>query len=92
MLGDTICVKGFVYHKVYLLVCDHTNGSMACGRKGDFLRTVTDAEDDMQLLWQAFPAAGGRDRTTYMFAYADADRRRPSLEVSTPSTTVVCIY
>ncbi|KAK9789952.1 hypothetical protein WJX73_001292 [Symbiochloris irregularis] len=49
-------------------------------RRGDFLRTVTDAEDDMQLMWQAFPAAGGRDRTVYMFAYADADKRRPSIE------------
>ena len=35
----------------------------------------------MQLYWQSFPAAGGQDRTTYMFTYADADRRRPSLEV-----------
>lgn len=50
-------------------------------RRGDFLRTVTDGEDDMQLLWQAFPAAGGRDRTTYMFAYVDDNRHRPSLEV-----------
>ena len=51
-------------------------------RKGDFLRTITDAEDDLQLMWQAFPAAGGRERTIYMFAYCDADKRRPSLEVS----------
>ena len=35
----------------------------------------------MQLYWQSFPAAGGRDRTTYAFTYADIDRRRPSLEV-----------
>ena len=34
----------------------------------------------MQLFWEAFPAAGG-GRTTYMFAYADADKRRPSFEV-----------
>ena len=53
---------------------------MAC-RSGDFLRTITDIEEDMQLYWQSFPAAGGQDRTTYMFTYADADRRRPSLEV-----------
>ena len=33
-------------------------------------------------MWQAFPANGGRDRTTYMFAYADNARQRPSLEVS----------
>ena len=51
------------------------------GREGDFLRTISHIEDDMQLYWQSFPAAGGKDRTTYMFTYADADRRRPSLEV-----------
>lgn len=45
----------------------------------DFLYTFTDAENDMQLFWEAFPAAGG-GRTTYMFAYADADKRRPSFE------------
>ena len=35
----------------------------AC-RSGDLLRTFTDAEDDMQLYWEAFPAAGGSMRTT----------------------------
>lgn len=50
-------------------------------RSGDFLRTVTDAEDDLQLFWEAFPAEGGRARTTYMFCYCDPDRQRPSLEV-----------
>lgn len=49
-------------------------------RSGDFLRTITDAEEDMQLFWEAFPAEGGQARTFYMFAYCDADRRRPSLE------------
>lgn len=50
-------------------------------RTGDFLRTVTDAEDDMQLFWEAFPAEGGKARTTYLFAYCDTDRQRPSIEV-----------
>jgi lycopene cyclase CruP len=48
---------------------------------GDFLRSVDDASpaDDVSWLWEAFPAEGGAARTTYMFAYMDADRRRPSL-------------
>ncbi len=45
------------------------------------MRTVTDAEDDMQLFWQAFPAQGGAARTTYMFTYADCAKQRPSLQV-----------
>ncbi|KAK9806132.1 hypothetical protein WJX72_002795 [[Myrmecia] bisecta] len=48
-------------------------------RTGDLLYTMTDAAEDMQLFWEAFPAAGG-GRTTYMFTYADADQRRLSLE------------
>lgn len=36
--------------------------------------------DAVQYFWEAFPAGGGAgDRTTYMFAYLDADERRPSL-------------
>ncbi len=27
-------------------------------RSGDFLRTISDAKDDMQLFWEAFPAEG----------------------------------
>ena len=45
------------------------------------MRTVTDAEDDLQLFWQAFPAEGGAARTTYMFSYADCAKQRPSLQV-----------
>eukprot|EP00884_Botryococcus_braunii_P016459 jgi/Botrbrau1/3497/Bobra.341_2s0027.1 len=45
----------------------------------DFLRTITDSKDDMQLFWEAFPAEGGGARTTYCFTYVDNDRRRPSL-------------
>ena len=52
-------------------------------RNGDLLYTFTDAEDDMQLFWEAFPAAGG-GRTTYMFTYADADAKRPTFEVPHP--------
>ncbi len=54
-------------------------------RFGDFMRTVTDAEDDLQLFWQAFPAHGGAARTTYMFTYADCAKQRPSLQVRQPS-------
>ena len=50
-------------------------------RTADFMRTVTDAEDDLQLFWQAFPAEGGAARTTYMFSYADCAKQRPSLQV-----------
>ena len=53
-------------------------------RKSDFLYTFTDSEDDMQPFWEAFPAAGG-GRTTYMFSYADADKRRPDFQVNAPS-------
>jgi len=60
------------------------SGSGVC-RSGDFLRTISDAKDDMQLFWEAFPAEGGEARTTYMFCYCDTDRKRPSLEVTTPS-------
>ncbi|CAL5227327.1 g10267 [Coccomyxa viridis] len=61
-------------------------GSCASGfapehnRTADFMRTVTDAEDDLQLFWQAFPAEGGAARTTYMFSYADCAKQRPSLQ------------
>ncbi|CAN0211460.1 unnamed protein product, partial [Hapterophycus canaliculatus] len=35
----------------------------------------------VQYFWEAFPAGSGPgDRTTYMFAYMDADPRRTSLE------------
>ena len=51
-------------------------------RSADFMRTVTDADADLQLFWQAFPAEGGAARTTYMFIYADCAKQRPSLQVS----------
>ena len=31
-----------------------------------------------QLFWEAFPAAGGRERTAYMFTYTDAAPSRPT--------------
>lgn len=38
------------------------------------------SEGRHQYFWEAFPAGSGpRDRTTYMFAYQDADSRRDSL-------------
>ncbi|GAB4815041.1 hypothetical protein N2152v2_002087 [Parachlorella kessleri] len=43
----------------------------------DLLYTTRDSEDDLQLFWEAFPAAGG-NRTAYMFAYSDAEPGRPS--------------
>lgn len=57
------------------------------------MRTVTDAEDDLQLFWQAFPAEGGAARTTYMFSYADCAKQRPSLQVNMAAASrlrVVC--
>lgn len=46
----------------------------------DLLYTFTDAEQDMQLFWEAFPAESGQARTTYMFSYTDAEPSRPSFE------------
>jgi lycopene cyclase CruP len=34
----------------------------------------------MQVFWEAFPAEGGSSRTTYMFAYSDAEPERPTFE------------
>lgn len=49
---------------------------------GDVLATITDAEDDMQLFWEALPAEGaGTAKTTYAFAYCDSDKARPDLAV-----------
>ena len=54
---------------------------------GDVLATITDAEDDMQLFWEALPAEGAQGaRTTYAFAYCDDDKARPDLAVSFPSS------
>ena len=52
----------------------------APSRTGDFLHTFTDASEDMQLFWEAFPAEGGAARTTYMFTYCDTDKRRPTFQ------------
>ncbi len=66
------------------LLTNHLNPvltvSLALCRTSDLLCTCTDASSDLQPFWEAFPAAGG-GRTTYMFTYADADKRRPSFEV-----------
>ncbi len=53
-------------------------------RTADFLHTFTDAADDMQLFWEAFPAEGGAARTTYMFTYCDTDRQRPTFQARPP--------
>jgi lycopene cyclase CruP len=45
----------------------------------DLLVTIDDSQDDMQYFWEAFPAEGGKAKTVYMFAYADADPARPSM-------------
>ncbi len=34
----------------------------------------------LQTFWEAFPAEGGAARTTYMFAYSDAEPQRPTFE------------
>ena len=54
---------------------------------GEFLASrshasATGADRDVQWLWEQFPAAGGRARTLYQFAYVDAGAERPSLEAS----------
>jgi len=46
----------------------------------DLLMTIDDSENDMQLFWEAFPAAGGDMRTVYMFAYSDACPSRPGFK------------
>ena len=45
----------------------------------DLLVTIDDSQDDMQYFWETFPAEGGKSKTVYMFAYADADPARPSM-------------
>ena len=45
----------------------------------DLLVTIDDSQDDMQYFWEAFPAEGGKAKTVYMFAYADAHPERPSM-------------
>ena len=45
---------------------------------GDLLATFTPIQNHCQYFWEAFPARDGR--TTYLFTYLDADRRRFSLE------------
>lgn len=55
----------------------------ACNTSGDIIRTIepSDADNRLQLFWEAFPAGSGPgDRTTYMFSYMDADATRPSFE------------
>ncbi|XRA99395.1 hypothetical protein NFJ02_07g130940 [Pycnococcus provasolii] len=48
---------------------------------GDLIYTCTDATEQGQYFWEAFPAGSGADhRTTYMFSYLDASEHRPSLE------------
>jgi hypothetical protein len=49
-------------------------------RSADLLVTIDDSENDMQLFWEAFPAAGGDMRTVYMFAYSDACPSRPGFK------------
>ncbi|GIM04453.1 hypothetical protein Vretimale_9032, partial [Volvox reticuliferus] len=49
-------------------------------QSADLLYSLSHARHDMQLFWEAFPAEGGRARTTYMFAYSDAHPDRPSFE------------
>ena len=57
---------------------------------GDVLATITDAEDDMQLFWEALPAEGASTaKTTYAFAYCDSDKARPDLAVRIPTLSVV---
>ena len=45
----------------------------------DLLVTIDDSQRDMQYFWEAFPAEGGKSKTVYMFAYADADEGRPAM-------------
>ncbi len=45
---------------------------------GDLLVAFTPIQNHCQYFWEAFPARDGR--TTYLFTYLDADRRRFSLE------------
>jgi lycopene cyclase CruP len=51
----------------------------AANRSSDLLRSLGDADGDLQLFWEAFPAAGGAARTFYLFAYTTAEAARPPL-------------
>jgi lycopene cyclase CruP len=46
--------------------------------RGDLIVSFTPIQHQCQYFWEAFPARDGR--TTYLFTYLDADRRRFSLE------------
>lgn len=51
---------------------------------GDLIYSFTPIKDDRQYFWEAFPSqdlhgSKKESRTSYMFAYLDADPRRPSL-------------
>ncbi|KAG2488611.1 hypothetical protein HYH03_012928 [Edaphochlamys debaryana] len=46
----------------------------------DLLYSQDHVRNDMQMFWEAFPAEGGKARTTYMFAYSDAHPDRPTFE------------
>mmetsp|Transcript_11722 Transcript_11722/g.42822 ORF Transcript_11722/g.42822 Transcript_11722/m.42822 type:complete len:584 (-) Transcript_11722:2787-4538(-) len=63
---------------VCMVVGGCAEGPFPSNDTSDLLYTFKDAKDDMQIFWEAFPAADGR--TTYMFSYTDADQQRPSLE------------
>lgn len=58
----------------------HEGTPPAGNETGDLLYTFGDSFADVQMYWEAFPAEGGRARTTYMFTYCDAHASRPSLE------------
>ena len=66
--------------------------SPEANQTGDILATITDAEDDMQLFWEALPAEGARGaRTTYAFTYCDADKARPDLAVSSLAAFLISL-
>lgn len=49
-------------------------------RSADLLYSTSGVRNGLQLFWEAFPAAGGAARTTYMFAYTDLHPSRPTFE------------
>ena len=64
---------GTAPHGMCLVVGSCAEGIPEVANKsGDLLYTFSDAELDMQMFWEAFPAEGGKSRTTYMFTYTGA--------------------
>lgn len=75
-----LCILHGCFGLIHLTCCFLTGIAPEQNTTADLLYSMTDSASDMQLFWEAFPAEGGKARTTYMFAYSDAHPGRPTFE------------